>query len=177
MACSIRTSSPRCRPTRPKPPTCPVEKVAAADKDVIEMSPFTVDEGTNKGYEALNTMSGSRLTPSSRMSPPSITVVTKEQLMEFRRDGHHDIFAMEASTEGPDLSANFNDGKGDVDSVALNPNSANRIRGLGAANQSLGNWNTSNAIPVDVYNIDAVEIARGANSSIFGAGEGSARST
>jgi hypothetical protein len=152
----------------------PVEKVAADDKDVIEMSPFTVDSGTDKGYKALNTMSGSRLNTKLEDVAASITVVTKEQLMDFAATDINDIFAMEASTEGTrTYTANFNDGKGDVDAVALNPNSANRIRGLGAANQSLGNWNTSSAIPVDVYNVDAVEIARGANSSIFGMGEGS----
>jgi hypothetical protein len=153
----------------------PVEKTAALDsKDVIEMSPFTVESDNNKGYEALNTMSGSRLNTKLEDVGASITVVTKQQLTDFAATDINDIFAMEASTEGTrTYTANSNDGKGDVDAVALNPNSANRIRGLGAANQSVGNWSTSNAIPVDVYNIDAVEIARGANSSIFGMGEGS----
>jgi hypothetical protein len=152
----------------------PIEKVAAPDKDVIEMSPFTVESGTDKGYEALNTMSGSRLNTKLEDVGASITVVTKQQLLDFAATDINDVFAMEAGTEGTrTYTANFNDGKGDVDSVALNPNSANRIRGLGAANQAVGNWAMSNAIPVDTYNIDGIEIARGANSSIFGMGEGS----
>jgi len=152
----------------------PVEKVAAVDKDVIEMSPFTVESGTDKGYEALNTMSGSRLNTKLEDVGASITVVTKQQLMDFAATDINDVFAMEAGTEGTrTYTANYNDGKGDVDAVALNPNSANRIRGLGAANQAVGNWAMSNAIPVDTYNIDGIEIARGANSSIFGMGEGS----
>jgi len=151
----------------------PVEKVAATDKDVIEMSPFMVETGTDKGYEALNTMSGSRLNTKIEDVAASITVVTKQQLLDFAATDINDVFAMEASTEGTrTYTANFNDGKGDVDSVALNPNTANRIRGLGAANQSIGNWAMSGAIPVDTYNIDGIEIARGANSSIFGMGEG-----
>src|SRR6185503_5328605 len=57
--------------------------------------------------------------------------------------------------------------------IQNNPQGANRIRGIGAANISLNNFATSGRVPLDPINIDAVEISRGPNSSIFGLGEGS----
>jgi hypothetical protein len=60
-----------------------------------------------------------------------------------------------------------------TDQIQNNPQGANRIRGIGAANISLDNFATSGRVPIDPINVDAVEISRGPNSSIFGLGDGS----
>lgn len=143
------------------------------EKDVIEMSPFVVNSENNRGYEATSAMSGSRLNTKLDDIAASVSVVTKEQLTDFAATDINDIFAMEVGTEGTrTYTANGSDGRGDVDAVAQNPNSANRIRGLGSANMAVGNFAMSNQVAIDTYNIDAVEISRGSNSSIFGVSEG-----
>lgn len=146
----------------------------AADGETLVLSPFEVTTEKDKGYRGGSTMSGTRMGADLDDIANPMTVVTKQQLLDFAARDINDIFASELSVEGTrTFTANSNDGKQDVDQVALNPETANRVRGLGSANISVGNFGKSNTIPIDVYNVDAVEISRGPNSSIFGMGEAS----
>ena len=52
----------------------------------------------------------------------------------------------------------------------IEPQSANRIRGMSSANVTLGNFATAGWTPIDPLNVDSVEISRGPNASIFGIG-------
>lgn len=146
----------------------------AAKNEAVKLSPFEV-VADNRGYFAANTTSGTRLNSRIEDLGASISVVTKEQMADFALLDLNDIFNYEAGTEG---TGNFTDFSYDiygspVDNVQLNPQGANRIRGLGSANITLGNFETSGRVPVDPLNIDSVEISRGPNSSIFGIGNGS----
>lgn len=150
------------------------EAKAMGQDEIIQLSPFVVTESDSQGYEASNVMSGSRLNTKLDDIAASVSVVTKQQLMDFAAVDINDIFAMEAGTEGTrTYTANSNDGKADVDVVSNSPHTANRVRGLGAANIAIGNFATTGSIPIDTYNVQGVEISRGANSSIFGVGEAS----
>ena len=60
-----------------------------------------------------------------------------------------------------------------TDNIQNNPQGANRIRGVGAANIALNNFANSGRVPIDPISIDGVEISRGPNSNIFGLGQGS----
>jgi len=160
----------------PKPKETEVTKADTTNKpeedDAIRMSAFQVTTEKDKGYLGGNAMSGTRLNSDIDDIAASVTVITKQQLMDTAAIDINDIFAYEVSTEGTrTYTANFNDGKADVDQVALNPETANRVRGVGSANIAVGNFAASSSIPIDTYNVDAVEISRGANSSIFGVGE------
>src|SRR5258707_13471922 len=86
----------------------------------------------------------------------------------------NDIFNYEANTEGTGNYPAFEiDRNGMVaDNIQNNPQGANRIRGVGAANLALDNFATSGRVPIDPINIDGVEISRGPNSNIFGLGQG-----
>src|SRR5207247_1363606 len=81
----------------------------------------------------------------------------------------NDIFQFEVGTEG---TAQFtdptNDGRGNYDNVSGNPTGANRVRGLAQAGILVGGFAASSSIPIDPYNIDSVEIARGPNSTTAG---------
>lgn len=136
------------------------------------MSPFEVTTTKDRGYLGGNAQSGTRLNSDIDDIAAAVTVVTKQQLLDTAAIDINDIFQYEASTEGTrTYTANFNDGKADVDSVSLAPETANRVRGLGSANVAVGNFQATSSIPIDTYNIDAVELSRGPNSSIFGVGE------
>lgn len=120
-------------------------------------------------------MSGTRLNSRIEDLASSMTVVTKEQMADFAMLDINDIFNYEAGTEGSgtytDLT--FNNNGDPVDNTQLDPNNANRVRGLGSANISFGNFATSGRVPLDPINIDGVEISRGPNSNIFGLGNAS----
>jgi hypothetical protein len=147
---------------------------STAGNDTVQLSPFEVRENNN-GYYASNTMSGTRLNSKLEDLASSISVVTKQQMSDFAMLDINDIFAYEASTEGTETYTAFEvDRNGMVsDQVQNNPQGSNRIRGIGAANISLGNFATSGRVPVDPIAIDGVEISRGPNSNLFGLGEGS----
>lgn len=151
----------------------PADAPPTGDK-AIRLSPFEVREA-NSGYYATSTMSGTRLNSKLEDLASSISVVTKAQMQDFAMLDINDIFAYESSTEG---TANYTafevDRNGMVnDQIQNNPQGANRIRGMGGANISLNGFATSGRVPIDPSEIDAVEISRGPNSSIFGLGEGS----
>lgn len=149
---------------------------AAADEregDTITLSPFTVT-ADNRGYQATNAMSGTRLNTNLEDIAASITVVTKLQLEDTAANDINDVFLYEASTEGTGqyTAMTPNRDGGVNDDVQYSPQTANRIRGLGSANVAIGNFASNRNIPLDLYNIEAIEISRGPNSNIFGLGSG-----
>ncbi|MEO7414393.1 MAG: TonB-dependent receptor plug domain-containing protein, partial [Opitutaceae bacterium] len=152
----------------------PAAPGAASGEAAVQLSPFEVRE-SNNGYYASSTMSGTRLNTKLEDLASSISVVTKQQMEDFAMLDINDIFNYEASTEGTGNYTAFEvDRNGMVtDQIQNNPQGANRVRGIGAANMSLSGFATSGRVPVDPSAIDAVEISRGPNSSIFGLGEGS----
>ena len=145
----------------------------AASTDVILLTPFEVSTGTERGYSASNTLAGTRLNSRLEDLAGSISVITKQQLDDTAALDINDIFLFEVGTEGTGQFTDLtNDGRGDYDNVAGNPTGANRMRGLSAATIAVGGFTASSSIPIDTYNIDAVEIARGPNSSLAGLSEG-----
>jgi hypothetical protein len=139
--------------------------------EIVSLSPFEVISDT-KGYYAANTMSGTRFNTKLEDLASSITVMTKEQMSDFGMIDINDVFLYTASTEGTgnytDFEVNRN---GDVqENVSLNPTGANRVRGIAAANVSLGNFETMNRVPVDPLSIEALELTRGPNATISGLG-------
>lgn len=138
--------------------------------EVIELSPFQVTADT-KGYHASNTLSGTRLNSRLEDLASSITVITKQQLVDTAALDINDIFLYESNTEGMHQYTEFVQDRGFYnETTTLNPQSANRVRGVGAANMARGNFAASSSIPVDTYNIESVEISRGPNANIFGLG-------
>ena len=81
-----------------KPVTAPA---ASADETVL-LSPFQVAADADKGYQALNTLSGTRLNSKLEDLGSSITVVTKQQMTDLGLLDINDVFRYEASTEGTD---------------------------------------------------------------------------
>lgn len=146
-------------------------QLPASDREVITLSPFQV-EADNSGYFGANSLSGTRLNSKIEDLAASITVVTKQQLLDTAAIDLNDIFRNESNTEGIYQFTDFVIDRGNVvDNVAQNPETANRVRGLTAANVARGSFAASGVIPVDTYNVDAVEISRGPNANIFGLGE------
>ncbi len=156
-------------PTRPIPVTTNASAPKSGDEEVVMLSPFQVNSSKSEGYRATATMSGTRLNTPLEDLAASISVVTKEQLQDTAAVDINDVFKYELSTEGTSQWTDFTVDRGNVtDNVSRDPNSANRVRGLTSANVALNGFGTN--IPLDSYNVDAVEISRGPNSAVFGLG-------
>ena len=144
---------------------------ANATGETLVLSPFEV-RSEDRGYYASNTMSGTRLNSKIEDLASSITVITKEQMSDFAMLDLNDVFLYEAGTEGTGTFTDYSfDRNGaPVDNTQLDPANANRIRGVGPANLSFGNYETSGRVPMDPLSIDSVEISRGPNANVFGLG-------
>lgn len=142
------------------------------NRDVVQLSPFEVNGAGDKGYYASSTMSGTRLNSKIEDLGASISVITKEQLLDTASRDLNDVFLYESNTEGTGQFTSFTIDRGNVvDNVAQSPQTANRIRGLSAANIAQNGFASDSNIPISTYNIDSVEISRGPNSTIFGLGD------
>ncbi len=152
----------------------PMQPAAAGEGKALELSPFQVVADTN-GYLASNTLSGTRLNSKIEDLGASITVITKQQMLDTAVLDINDIFLYEANTEGTGTFTSFTvDRNGGVnDNVQSGPQTANRVRGLDTVNTARGNFASNSSIPIDLYNTDAVELSRGPNSNIFGLGNSS----
>jgi outer membrane receptor protein involved in Fe transport len=171
-------AAPAPSPAQPadEPPAKSAEagaKVTPTTADeTIQLSPFEVNGADDRGYLATNTLSGTRLNSKLSDLGESITVVTKQQMLDTAALDINDIFLYEANTEG---TANFtsftiDSGGNVVDNIQSSPQTSNRIRGLDTANIARNNFAGNSSIPIDLYNTEAVEISRGPNSNIFGLG-------
>lgn len=149
----------------------PPANAGASAEDPVQLSPFEVTADT-KGYFSGNTMSGTRLNSKLEDIGAAITVMTKEQMSDFALLDINDIFLYSVGTEGSGDYTDFavNNAGSVADNVQNNPRGANRMRGIGSANLSLGNIATSGLTPVDPLNIEGVEISRGPNANVFGLG-------
>ncbi len=146
------------------------QPVRALD-ETIDLAPFVVGAGAI-GYHGLNTMSGTRLNTKLEDLASSTTVITKEQMADFALLDINDIFNYEANTEGTGnyTALSLTQNGTPIDEVQGNPQGATRIRGLGAPSISLGGFEMSGLVPIDPLAVDAIEINRGPNSSVFGIG-------
>ena len=144
------------------------------DKEVVTLSPFEV-VSANKGYFAANSMSGTRINSKVEDLGQSLTVMTKEQMSDFAMRDINDVFDYMASTEGTGSYSQFDTDRTGavVDQVSLNPNNANRVRGIGNANIAFNNMATTSRVPVDPLWLDSIELSRGPNANIFGLGNAS----
>lgn len=144
------------------------------DEQTVVLSPFEV-KADNKGYFSSNTMSGTRMNTKIEDLGQSITIMTKEQMLDFAMLDVNDVFDHMASTEGTNSYSEFvTDRTGAVvDNVSLNPNNANRVRGIGNANIAFNNIAMSGRVPVDPLWMDSLELSRGPNANIFGLGNAS----
>ena len=183
-AALILVSPLGAQPTATAQPPAKAPNLEPKEDDAVVLSPFRV-VSDDKGYQAANPMSGTRLNTKLEDVFASVTVVTKQQMIDTAVLDMNDVFKYEASTEG---TANFTliskDQNGSVsDKTASDPQRANRIRGLsgglgssvgansGGVNTAWGNFQSNGSIPFDLYNVEAVEISRGPNSSLFGIGQ------
>lgn len=144
---------------------------APADDEVVTLSPFEIVSDT-KGYYSANTMSGTRFNAKLEDLASAVTVITTEQMSDFAMLDVNDVFLYTANTEGTGTYTDVTvDRNGQVtDNSQGNPNNANRVRGIAAANNSYANFETMGRTPLDPLIVDGVEISRGPNANVFGLG-------
>jgi len=161
-------------PAKPLPasPVTSNEKLTVEDETIV-LSPFTVETAEDKdSYKAKSTLAGARVRTDLRDVSSSISVVTSKFLQDTGATDNQSLLTYTTNTEVGGLYGNYS-GLGNTNglkenSSLLNPNGNTRVRGLAAADNTRDYFLSD--IPWDAYNVDRVDLQRGANSILFGVG-------
>jgi len=145
------------------------------EEKVYDLSPFEVEEGTDIGYLATQTLAGTRLKTNLKDVASSITVLTEEFIEDTGSTDIQDYLLYVANAESGGYGGSFigttRGAAGNFftdHSGYLNFNSNQRIRGLAAAGNTR-DYFLSN-IQSDAYNTERIDILRGPNAILFGLG-------
>ena len=152
--------------------TTPPAASDSSDEEVIQLSPFEVRAESDTGYQATQTLAGSRINTRLEDVGSAISVVTSEFLRDTGATDNKSLLAYTTNTEVGGTQGNFRGASGgqneDESGRFTNPNGNTRVRGLTSADNTRNFFITD--IPWDGYNIDRVDMQRGPNSILFGLG-------
>jgi len=144
-----------------------------ANEEVVVLSPFVVSAtDSNSGYSVKDTLGGTRVRTELRDLGTAISVVNSQFMQDTGVKNAQDLLVYTTNTEVGGLGGNFG-GMGNAAAMSertalLRPNSNTRVRGLDSADNTRDYFLTE--VPWDGYNVDRVDLQRGANSILFGVG-------
>jgi len=141
--------------------------------ETVVLSPFVVQSTAETGgYIAKQTLAGTRVRTDLKDVSSALSVVTSQFLRDTGATNAQDLLTMTPNTEVGGIRGNFSGAGGsatyDESAALLKPQSNTRVRGLEAADNTRDYFMSD--IPWDSYNVDSVELQRGANSILFGVG-------
>jgi outer membrane receptor protein involved in Fe transport len=144
----------------------------AGEEDVLVLSPFEVRAEVDTGYAATETLAGTRIRTNLADVGGSIQVLTKQFLDDVGATDNQSLLQYTTNTQVSGPRGTYG-GMGNGTSVSeqgnlTNPQNAQRVRGLAAADSARDYFITD--IPWDSFNIDRIDILRGPNSILYGLG-------
>jgi hypothetical protein len=151
--------------------TKPAANVATASTEsdqVVVLSPFVVEAGSDKGYTATSTLAGTRVRTDLKDVASSISVVTEQFLKDTGATKADDLLVYTPSTEVAGLRGNFSGVAGSAFFSENTVSSTTRVRGLDSADNTRDYYLTD--IPWDGFNVGRIDLQRGPNSILFGVG-------
>ncbi len=137
---------------------------APNETDIVTLSPFEVNTSTDVGYQAGNTLSGSRLDTSLKDTAAAVHSFTKEFLADFRLSNLDDMTAyapnvmIDIQDRTPAATPSFLGGANTIEGRI-------RARGL-PVSPAFDFFET--LMPTDSYRAERFELAVGPNSILFG---------
>lgn len=145
------------------------------ERRVYSLSPFEVTTSADVGYEARETLAGTRLSTSLKDVAGQVTVMTKEFLQDLAITDLND--ALQYSLNTLSDSAIFEVTAAGVAGAyayesplgGVGPTTGGRMRGIGPPNR--GHDFFDSVVPIDTYNTDRFDFASGPNSILFGNGQ------
>ena len=138
-----------------QPAPAPAAPTSAAAEDAIQLTPFTVTSDKDVGYQAANTLAGSRMNTSLRDTAASLSILTEEFIKDI---GALDL--TQAIAFGNNVELELPDGN-----AAFEFYNTFLIRGQAATvARNYFRWK----LPTNTFNVERIEEARGPNSILFG---------
>lgn len=137
-------------------PTPPPE-----EEEVVTLSPFQVDASRDVGYQAQNTLSGSRLNTPLKDTAAPISIFTKEFLSDIGATQLGDIVEW-----GVGSKVYFDEDEQNENNRIANPTRIKTRGQLASTGRNYYEW----VLTVDTYNTERIELSSGPNSVLFGLG-------
>lgn len=140
------------------------------DDEIFILTPFEVQAGDDVGYVGSSTLAGNRLRTRIEDVGASISIYTRTFLEDISATDNQTLLAFGLNTEVGGARGNFvgADNFGLENANLERPNNNTRVRGLTFADNTRNFYLTD--VPWNGYNIERVEVQRGANSVLFGVG-------
>lgn len=142
---------------------------------IVVMSPFVVNTERDTGYQATDTLAGTRLATPLRDIGASISVYTRDFLTDIGATNANELLVFATGMEAGGTQGNFSGTNAGIternvvgDGPRIEPQSATRTRGLASPEFTRGFFISD--IPIDGYNTTAVTVNRGPNAILFGIG-------
>ena len=173
LACAWPLSAQTAAPAPTQPATRNnVPVVKQLGDDAIELTPFEVRSTQDTGYQATETLAGTRIRTDLKDVGGALSVYTKDFLKDIGATDNSTLLqytpnAEVAGTRG--TYAGLGNGTSVDETGSLRaPGGAQRVRGLASADNTRDFFVTD--IPWDSFNVDRIDIQRGPNSILFGLG-------
>lgn len=144
------------------------------EEEIIELSPFVLEETDSVGYQATSTLAGTRLKTDLKDLGSSISVVTDQFMDDVAATDAESLLSYIGNVEVGGTYGNFTGatdqgfGRYYQREERTNPQNNQRVRGLLSADLTRGYYLTD--IPFDSFNTERVTVSRGPNSILFGIG-------
>ncbi|HYD84485.1 MAG TPA: TonB-dependent receptor plug domain-containing protein, partial [Opitutus sp.] len=152
--------------------TQPPSRTAAEPEDeVVQLSPFEIRAEQDTGYQATETLAGTRIRTDLKDVGAAITVLTREFIDDIGAVDNLTLLQYTPNVEVGGTRSTYA-GTGSAQSVSenvTNPSANTRVRGLSAADNTRDFFVSD--IPWDGYNVDRIDVQRGPNSILFGLGK------
>jgi hypothetical protein len=146
----------------------PAAAAPTEDEQPIILSPFVVEAAGDQGYQAKETLAGTRVRTELKDIASSISVVTAKFLQDVGAKNNADLLVYTPSTEVAGIRGNFTGVAGNPIFQENTVSTTTRVRGLDEADNTRDYFLTD--IPWDGYNVGRVDLQRGPNSILFGTG-------
>lgn len=127
------------------------------------LSPFVVTAEDDQGYQATNTLAGTRLRSSLKDVASPISVFTAELLKDIGATNFQEAMLYSVNVENENEFA-----RDDTEGESIASTTQTRVRGLAASSQTRGFFRTN--FRADTYNTERITVASGPNSILFGIG-------
>ncbi len=132
-------------------------------EETVVLSPFVVTAEDSVGYQATNTLAGTRLRSSLKDIASPISVLTSELLKDVAATNIQQAMLYAINVENEDEYA-----PDDTSGHSISSTTQTRVRSLANATHTRGFFKT--LFRADMYNTDRITVASGPNSILFGIG-------
>ncbi len=150
----------------------PTNTKPLSEEETVVLSPFEVQVQKDNGYQATETLAGTRIRTELKDVGGALSVYTKEFMRDIGATDNASLLQYTTNAEVAGTRGSYaglgNGTSMDESGTLRAPGSAQRVRGLASADNTRDFFITD--IPWDSYNVDRIDIQRGPNAILFGLG-------